>query len=532
MKKTVIGIMALTLTASSVIFQNNDNFLNVSATVIESYSENLNYELLTYEICDDGYIRIIACDESAVNVEIPSEIDGLPVTVIGDNAFYKCRSLESVTIPESIKEIQENAFWVCMALKEINIPSSVEKIATDSFYYCTSLEKINVSADNQFFSDIDGVMFNKNQTELLRFPINYYLTEYTVPDTVTAVGDSAFTFCKNTTDITLPNGLEKIGTYSFGFCQNLKNINIPDSVKTIGVDAFSGCENLENVDVSYDKLKDMKIMPQLSFKGTNWFEKFDNGNGVIIDNILFRYVGEYDEVLTIDENIKSLATGCLFSSNIKKCIIPSHITEISAGAFAYSSELKEVVIGDNVKSIKEEAFLGCEDIKSIIIPKNVEEIGEYALGYSGGSRVRSPNCCAKLVYNTSLNEYSDAKFSQTISDALLNSYEKPEEEIPSNIKKYDDFIIYGYTGTVAEKYAEENDFEFIAIDGENVCTGDANCDNDVDIRDVTFLNQYLIGAKEFSTYGIVNADTIKDNTVDIKDLGQLRKYIIGMINEF
>ena len=141
---------------------------------------------------------ITDCDTSVTEAIIPETIQGVSVTGIGDQAFWKCSRLVDVTIPDSVVYIGGKAFVRCDSLTSIDIPDSVTSIGTGAFTYQNKLKAINVDPLNKVYCSIDGVLFNKAATTLIQYPgvssgvFNCY---YTIPDTVTAIGDSAFADC-------------------------------------------------------------------------------------------------------------------------------------------------------------------------------------------------------------------------------------------------------------------------------------------------------------------------------------------------
>ena len=122
------------------------------------------YGDLTYEVQDDGTIKITDCNESASGaLTIPSTIDGKKVTSIGKKAFEHCRKLTNITIPNSVTSIGEDAFAYCSSLTSITIPGNVTSIGSCAFLGCRSLTSINVSNNNKNYSTIDGILFNKDK---------------------------------------------------------------------------------------------------------------------------------------------------------------------------------------------------------------------------------------------------------------------------------------------------------------------------------------------------------------------------------
>jgi hypothetical protein len=175
---------------------------------------------------------------------------GSSVTSIGTNAFYNCSSLASITIPNSVTTIGTSAFFYCSSLASITIPNSVTTIGDSAFAYTAKLTEFFVDINNNYFSSLNGVLFDKNQTTLIKYPTWNSRTSYTLPSTVTTISARAFgvsNYSDNKlTSLILNNGLVTIGTLAFRFCLFI-SIIIPDSVTTIGTSAFYGCSSLASV---------------------------------------------------------------------------------------------------------------------------------------------------------------------------------------------------------------------------------------------------------------------------------------------
>ncbi len=130
------------------------------------------------------------------------------------------------------------------------IPASVTKIEGRAFDHCNSLKSITVSPDNSCYSSLNGVLFNKDKTRLIQYPAGKEENAYSVPESVTEIGEGAFGLCKRLTAITIHDGVTEIGDWAFAKCKGLKNITIPDNVVFIGDGLFYICESLESVTVS------------------------------------------------------------------------------------------------------------------------------------------------------------------------------------------------------------------------------------------------------------------------------------------
>ncbi len=181
---------------------------------------------LIFELNEDGKsYSVTGCDESAEGkVVIPDTYKGLPVTGICECAFFWCDMITSVIIPDSIITIEE-----------------------EPFYHCSELKEIQVDENNKYYCSVDGVLFNKSKTILIKHPDNYD-SSYTIPNGVTRLEGWSFAI-SSLTSVTFPDSLKSIGCCAFVKSSKLKAIKIPDSVTTIDKEAFSYCHSLSSVTI-------------------------------------------------------------------------------------------------------------------------------------------------------------------------------------------------------------------------------------------------------------------------------------------
>ena len=171
------------------------------------------------------------------------------ITAIESSAFYDCKFLTRVTIPDSVTSIGDCAFSLCDSLTSITIPDSVEQIGTNPFTVCSALKSISVSPEHPYFATIDGVLFRKADKALISYPAGISSSTYTIPQGITAIGDSAFYYCDSLTSVSIPDSVTSIGDNAFYFCESLTSVTIPDSVTAIGNRAFYYCDSLTSVSI-------------------------------------------------------------------------------------------------------------------------------------------------------------------------------------------------------------------------------------------------------------------------------------------
>ena len=168
------------------------------------------------------------------------------VKSIGWRAFEGCSSLWSMAFPESLTSIDYRAFWDCNSLTSVEIPAGVTDIGYTVFSWCGELKNITVNADNQNYASQNGVLYNKEKTNLICCPAGT-VGEYEVPESVTSISNYAFAGCGNLERVIIPEGVETIGDCAFEGCTALTVITIPVSVTSIHSFAFFECSGLTDI---------------------------------------------------------------------------------------------------------------------------------------------------------------------------------------------------------------------------------------------------------------------------------------------
>ena len=189
-------------------------------------------------------------NSSLENVTIPGSVNR-----VGDYAFKCCTALKRVEFQEGVTEIGFGVFDECTALTEVTVPASVTRLGGEdwgcsyAFHGCASLTNIQVAPGNQNFSSADGVLFDKNQETLYRYPARKQGASYVIPDGVKTIDVRAFEGCAFLTDVTIPDSVTYIGVLAFADCNMLTHVTIPAGVTTIDYEAFRDCTALTEVTI-------------------------------------------------------------------------------------------------------------------------------------------------------------------------------------------------------------------------------------------------------------------------------------------
>jgi len=272
---TTIGVFAFQ-NCSAFISINIPNSIVTIGNYAFPYCTALTSITLGNSIAYIGYYAFENCT-ALTSITIPSS-----VTTIGDNTFHGCTALTSIDvenenanyssidgvllskektnlllypsgktnssyiIPNSVIGISYDAFRFCTKLTSITIPNSVSWIST-YFFGCSALTSINVESENANYSSIDGVLFDKEKTILIRYPSGKINIGYTIPNSVTNIREHAFSECTVIMSITIPNTVTTIEYCAFQSCTALTSINIPNSVTIIRDGTFANCSALVSI---------------------------------------------------------------------------------------------------------------------------------------------------------------------------------------------------------------------------------------------------------------------------------------------
>ena len=230
------------------IDENNPNYTSIDNVI---FTKNMD-ALIAYPPCGPETYNVpngitgigssaFLWNESIKKVTFPESLE-----IIGESAFEDCNTLETIVVSNKLSEIYKYAFNGCDELQSFDIPANLTSISEFVFNNCSSLQSINVDSENPVYSSKDGVLYNKNKTELVRFPQGKSLEGWSFPSSVTVIGHSGFYGC-DMKSIVIPEPIETIGKLAFSSCYLLESVTFAEnsSLDTIGELAFSDCGSLK-----------------------------------------------------------------------------------------------------------------------------------------------------------------------------------------------------------------------------------------------------------------------------------------------
>ena len=373
---------------------------------------------------------------------------------IGSYAFRGCSSLTSINFGDNnqLTTIGYYAFEGCSSLTSINIPSKVTNIDSRTFYNCHSLTTIEVDSANTTYSSEDGVLFNKDKTTLILYPVGNTRTSYTIPDSVTSIGSHAFSGCSNLTSITIPSSVVTIDGYAFENCSSLTSITIPEGITSIGNYAFRNCSSLTSITIG----EGVTSIGSNTFSGCSSLESIVIPSNVTsIDKYAFSYCDSLISIEVDSANPNYLSEDGVLFNKAKTTLIQ----------YPASNTRTSYTIPDSVTSIDSQAFNGCSNLTSITIPEGVASIGWRAFA----------DCTAltEINYNaTAANNLSS--FSEVFSNAgqngtgIIVNIGANVTKLPNYIFCHNDFDFVPYITTV--NFAKGSVCESIGDYAFNYCT--------------------------------------------------------------
>ena len=329
----------------------------------------------SYETNSNGTLTITGYSGTEKKVTVPATIGGKNVSGIGNSAFYNNKVLEEVTVSEGIQSIGQQAFSMS-TLKKLWLPASLN-VFKDGEDVC-ELEGIYVDSANQSYKDVDGVLYNKNMTTLVKYPSKKTASTFTVPNGVTKLEDCSMDSNTSLQKVVLPDSLKEVGYWSFMNCSNLSDITLPEQCKSVGQYAFSGTaltsfyipaalETLMSGTFLNTDISSITVSPQNTtfyidgkgglykhnqsvFYPANW-NQIHRG----CETLLY-YYGEDAEYTILDGTITIETYAIELKNNLKKLVMPDSVQTLESSWIQACCNLEEVYLSPSLSIVDNSSY--------------------------------------------------------------------------------------------------------------------------------------------------------------------------------
>lgn len=280
----------------------------------EPKTATLYYEVVNGEVTITGHQGVCG------TLEIPAEIDGLPVKKIGEKAFNECKTLRCITFPEDLKVLESSAFFGCEFLESVTFSDGIVSIASDVFAYCIHLKSV------------------------------------CLPATLKVLGEGSFDHCLALETVVLPKQLKEIGRGAFARC-GLRSIYIPARVSKVHSHAFDGCRHLDAITVDAKNLN------------------YTSADGMLLDKLMRKLIAvpASRSSVEVPHSVTTIGAFAFCSSKLLTSVtLPSQLEVIKEGAFRYCSALTEIMLPEKLTTIQglAEAFEFTSMMKFQVHPGN------------------------------------------------------------------------------------------------------------------------------------------------------------------
>ena len=495
------------------------------------------------------------CDE-LVNLEMSDTL-----TTIEGSAFCSCTSLKTVIFSDSVTTIADGSFTDCTGLESVTIGKGCTSVTASAFTRNVNLVKFDVSEDNESYTSVDGVLYNKEKTAVVCYPKSLS-GEYVIPDTVTSIEKAAFENCNKLTKITIGSGVETVNPYAFNQCNLLATVVFKDSDtanKKICERAFYYCGSLTEVDFGNavtsigdyafticSKIKSLEFPDSLTSIGQFAFSPYTDRTGGTykesnLESVKFgtglKTIGNYafyddrkiSKLEFTGDNLTSIGSYAFYDNlALEELNLSGDNVSIGDNAFNNYNKLKTVNLKSGIKSIGSYAFRDCTVLDDIKLCSELETIGAYAFYNCGNLQsIEIPDNVTKIDNNTfencsSLKSVSIGKSCTTISATAFNNATKLEKiTVSADNEKYSsvDGALLNKEKTSIILYPKSKSGEFVIPDTVTSIADRAfsSCPN---LTKITIgANVESVGAYAFSSCSALTDVVFKDSTIKKKVIG-------------
>ena len=356
--------------------------LALPAAALAEGEELTNTDGLVYILGEDGNAEIIGYTGKAEKLEIPAQLDGHPVAVIGNKAFYGNKTLTEVKVPEGVKTMRAEAFSFCYALtalhlpegltvlksdaihwcdklKTVNLPDSVTEAGDGLFMGCSALEQVSLAADHPYFSVVDGVLLSRPDHRLIWYPKARKGKTYAIPQGTEIIGAYAF-HSSALTKISVPESVTEFHNAAFYRNKKLQKVNIPSKVTELN-GAFAGCTALKQVSVAAEN-------PVLESRSGVLFNKVEK-------KLVFYPAGREGKTYAIPKGTLSIGKEAFSNSKLTGITIPGSVKKIEGNAFFQCEKLKKATVPEGVEELEGCAFQNCFQLTEVSLPRSLTIVG-------------------------------------------------------------------------------------------------------------------------------------------------------------
>ena len=390
-------------TVEVTINDTEDNYANITTITIPEVVTNSN---ITYNVTGIGNRAFWYC-KSLISITIPNS-----VTRIGDYAFSECSSLSSITIPNSVKSLGNLAFYYCPSLTSVTIGDGLQCIGEKVFADCKSLNIIKVSDGNIHYDS------RENCNAIVETATNALVQgcqNTIIPNSVTSIGKDAFYRCEYLNKIIIPNSVMHIGREAFYHCESLNDITIGNGVISIEADAFSYTK-LYNTYSAWEN-EVLYIGNYLIEAKTSIADSYVIKDGtLLIGNYAFKDCDNLTSIIMPESVLYIGRSAFADCTSLNSVLIPNTLTSIGESAFSRCGHLTLFAIPNNIEYIGDYAFIACESITSIHLPNTLKNIGENAFY---GCTMAQDSCINLSIFSSEENNYWGATIVDIEREGLL-----------------------------------------------------------------------------------------------------------------
>ena len=469
----------------------------------EDYAVKYRRMFKPLEVRDDLKPTIINDDDAGVTYKKYMDTYATAKVYINNGDTIK----EITIAPEADGAPVKDIFVSLANADKINIPATAERYVQQVDSAEDKVAYYNVDKDNPYLTSVDGIIYSKDMTKLIKVPSGYAGKKIVVPDGVKIIDSFAFYSLDNVESIELPDSVEIIEKCSFGCCYKLSSIKLSKNLDVIGDLAFMYCT----------KLTDITLPDSVNHIGENAFTdvpvvKSENG----LDYLGSWCVGvtEVEPEKSKPANIKEGTIGVAKLNAAGYIAVPKSVTKMSWEMVGCNNNVKRADVYSHV--IEADAFKNAKYMKDIYI---YDPDCEICAGYW-----TIPPQHIEIVENKikGLQEVSSNSYYRTVM----------QEPVAGNGEILADTVIHGFKGSTAEAYAKMYGVKFEEIDTSTVYkNGDLNGDGALNVADLVMMSRFIKGMTSLDEAQTKSADLNGDGNVDIFDMVEFRKKILESMRD-